>query len=89
MTDQLLRSLGDMRERVRASLIAGKPTDALRTAIAQIEQDIERQRAEQQKATDEHAQRRSAEVAAHAAEIASQSQRRISALLARFPLPTE
>lgn len=89
MLDHLSRRLEEAHGRLRSALINGEPTDAHRQAIAQIEQDIERERAEQGQTEGERAQHRASVIAKRAATIGSHSRQRIADLIASFPIPSE
>lgn len=83
------RRIADARERLRAALVAGEPTEALRESIARMESDA--QAAADRKAADDaeiEAERNEA-IARRGAELLDQANARLSDALAPFQIPEE
>ena len=79
--------LSEARKRLHDALLAGQDTAAHRAAIAKIERDLSAAAEKADQVRSEEAMHQAERIAERSDAIAAECQQRITATLARFPIP--
>lgn len=88
MTAALQTRLDEARARLRGALLSGRDTATHRAAIAKIERDLSAATEKADQVRSDEATHQAERIAERSDAIRAASSQRITALIARFPIPT-